>query len=103
MDKNEIKFYKFLGELKEVQDSIEDVLETSRGLELGSKYLPISKLGNILKQVKIEQGLNLDDLAKLSGVSYGTVSKVLNGNLNVNMNSLLKLLSTLGIEICLKK
>lgn len=52
-----------------------------------------------ISNARTKQGLTLDDLALLSGVSTVTLGKLEKGQLNVNLDSLLRVVDALGISL----
>ncbi|MGM0855894.1 MAG: helix-turn-helix transcriptional regulator [Pseudomonadota bacterium] len=57
------------------------------------------RLGLIIRQVRKRQGLTLETLAGLCGVSIRFLSELENGRDSCGMGRVLRVLETLGIEI----
>ena len=56
----------------------------------------------LIKGAMAEQGLRVEDVAKLSGLSTTTVSFIRNGKLNVKLPSLQKVADALDLELVVK-
>jgi len=48
-------------------------------------------------------GITQSAVGDLSGITLSTVQKIERGDLKVNLQSFLKMMDVLGIEVCLKK
>lgn len=57
------------------------------------------KCSELLVAARKEQGISLENLSILSGVSTVTLGKLEKGQLNVNFETLLKVLDALGISL----
>lgn len=67
--------------------------------EVAELLVPIEQAGRTIRERRTKQGLTLEQLSDLSGVSYVTLSRVERGHLNVRLDSLLKALTCLGAKL----
>ena len=90
-------------EIRELLSSVSHYVEKQASdiAELRSQrnLKPSGKIGSTIREVRIRQGLTLEELATYSNVSSVTIGKIENGNLNVRMETLLAVLSALGMKL----
>jgi DNA-binding XRE family transcriptional regulator len=60
---------------------------------------PFDEISERIQATRKKQGLTLEGLASLSEVSMMTLSKIERGNLNVNMDTVLKVTRALGMSL----
>ncbi|WP_297521532.1 XRE family transcriptional regulator [uncultured Clostridium sp.] len=65
--------------------------------ELSSQNF-ISSMGKVVKTVRLEQNLSLEELAKRTGVSRLTLAKIEHGDANPSINIMWKICNTLSIQ-----
>ena len=56
-------------------------------------------IGSVLKQARKEQSLTIADVAQLSGLSSGMVSKIENGQVSTSLNALSSMTTALGLTL----
>jgi len=56
-------------------------------------------VGLALKRARLNEGLRVNDVAKVSGISQGMVSKIENGNTSASLETLSKLCQAVGLPL----
>jgi transcriptional regulator with XRE-family HTH domain len=56
-------------------------------------------IGAAIRHERLKQGLKLDELCRLSGVGIATLSNLENGNRDIRLSTLARLLAVLQIEL----
>lgn len=79
-----------------------EAIERFQRLTEVSSFLPIEKLGSIVREERKKQKITRDLLAKLSGVSVGTVIAIEGGKNTANLSNVQKLLNALGRKLWIK-
>lgn len=69
------------------------------GISAGTKYNDRARIGARIKQIREERGIEARDLARLSGVDPGNLSRIENGKYSVGLDILSKIASTLGKKV----
>ena len=64
--------------------------------------ISLENIGKFIKARRTEQGLSTNDCAMLCGISAYTLNKIENGFEGVRLNTLLKIMEALGIEMNMK-
>ena len=64
-------------------------------------YSPIEDAGQRVREERRKQRLTMNGLCELSGVAYATLSKIEQGFPGVNLNSLGKVATALGLKLWL--
>lgn len=59
-------------------------------------------IGAIIKERRKVLGLSEKALSDLSGISRSTIQRIENGSIDVTLNSLLKIMKALGLELAWK-
>lgn len=67
-----------------------------------SLILSPTALGRTLRDARLERGLTQSDLAQRSGLTQATVSSIERGQSNVSLDTLLRLVATLRLELVLR-
>lgn len=67
-----------------------------------SLILSPAALGRTLRDARLERGLTQSDLAQRSGLTQTTVSSIERGLSNVSLDTLLRLVATLRLELVLR-
>jgi len=67
-----------------------------------SLILSPAALGRTLRDTRLERGLTQSDLAQRSGLTQATVSSIERGQSNVSLDTLLRLVATLRLELVLR-
>jgi transcriptional regulator with XRE-family HTH domain len=67
-----------------------------------SLILSPAALGRTLRDARLERGLTQSDLAQRSGLTQATVSSIERGQSNVSLDTLLRLVATLRLELVLR-
>lgn len=62
-------------------------------------FSPIEELGKRLRAERKSQGLTLNDLCELSGVAYATLNKMEQGNPTAQMNTVVRVAQSLGLNL----
>ena len=60
------------------------------------------RLGTVLQRIRQARDLAQVDLAAAAGVQRSTISAIENAQRSVNMETLMRLLDILGVEICIR-
>ena len=60
---------------------------------------PIDQMGKLIRNERKHQGQTLQELSELSGVAYATLSKIENGQTDIQLGSLTKVLDALGLKL----
>ena len=66
--------------------------------ERAPQLRPIDQLGTVIRDERKQQGQTLQQLSELSGVGYATLSKIENGQTDIQLNTLTKVLNALGLK-----
>lgn len=83
-------------------DEIRNALIEENFLRATETYIPLEKSGIHIVAKRKAAKLTQKSLAKLSGVSYGTLQRIERGDENVSVGNLLKVLNCLGIKAGVK-
>ncbi len=90
--------------------SIENELETIRnrydalarrvaqGQQLADA-VPVEQLGKAVRAARKNQGLTMQALSDLSGISYATLNKIETGSASVRLDLVMNVLATLGMGL----
>lgn len=79
-----------------------DTLESKARVSISQEPLPIEQLKFVVRTERKKQKVTRDMLAKLAGVSVGTVNAVETGKLTVSVMNLQKILNALGKKLCIR-
>jgi DNA-binding XRE family transcriptional regulator len=85
--------------LDEVKAFIDAQAQDAINLRQHSISYPFAELSEQIQKRRKSQGMTLEDLSSLSEVSVMTLSKIERGNLNVNMETILKVTRALGMSL----
>jgi transcriptional regulator with XRE-family HTH domain len=56
-------------------------------------------IGSVLREHRLDQGLTLEDVARLAGLSRGMLSKIENGQVSASLDTLQRLVAALGTTL----
>lgn len=90
------------------QDLIQQIIRTVNALEVfqrtvaTEKLIPISELGQVIREERKKQKVTRDMLSKLSGVSIGTINAIEMGKNTPSLVNIQKVLQALGKNIWIK-
>lgn len=68
-------------------------------LDQGEKDELAVELGSSLRRLRLDRGLNLEELSRLSGVGISTLSHVENGNRDPKLSTISRLLKALRADL----
>ena len=68
-------------------------------LDQGEKDALAVELGSSLRRLRLDRGLNLEELSRLSGVGISTLSHVENGNRDPKLSTISRLLKALRADL----
>lgn len=60
------------------------------------------KIGEVIRERRMQQRVTLEDMAALTGIGINTLSRLERGVGNTQMNVLLRVLDILGLEISIQ-
>jgi DNA-binding XRE family transcriptional regulator len=83
--------------LREIRREFEQLKSRQQSMEMTA----FENLGEKIRLERKKQQLTVKELSDLSGVAYPSLVKLENGSSAVQLNSLLKVLNTLGIKLWL--
>lgn len=94
--------------ISELKDLIDKLAAKAQGSALSVNphqlfSLSEENLSKLIKEKKQSLGLTQQMVSDLSGVAKGTVQKIEKGDQQVTLQSFTKVLSVLGIELCLRQ
>jgi len=70
-----------------------------RGMNSGDRQGERIRIGNRIKQIREERGVEARDLAKLAGIDAANLSRIENGKCSVGIDILSKIAASLGKKI----
>lgn len=69
------------------------------GINSGNRYPDRTRIGNRIKQIRLERGMEARDLATLVGIDPASLSRIENGKYSVGFDILSKIAISLGKKI----
>lgn len=72
---------------------------TLMGISSGNRQCERSRIGGRIRQIRNERGLEARDLAKLTGIDAGNLSRIENGKYSVGIDILSRIAASLGKKI----
>jgi DNA-binding XRE family transcriptional regulator len=97
-----------MAEQKGSQDLVQQIKKTLNALEVfqrtiaTEKHIPISQLGEVLREERKKQKVTRDMLSRLSGVSIGTINAIETGKTTPSLVNIQKVLQALGKNLWIK-
>ena len=67
--------------------------------EATARLTPADDVGRVIREERLRQDLTMNELCDLSGVAYATLSKLERGEASVRIDTLLKVLTALGMKL----
>ncbi|MGE0631231.1 MAG: helix-turn-helix transcriptional regulator [Pseudobdellovibrionaceae bacterium] len=91
---------------KEVSDALKRAAELLESYRKYSSTIPdqlisADKVGAVIKTERKKQKITRDTLARLSGVSVGTIIAIESGKTTASLSNVQKILQTLGKRLCI--
>lgn len=69
------------------------------GISSGTRYEDRARIGNRIKQIREERGIEARDLARLVGINAANLSRIENGRYSVGFDILSKIATALGKKV----
>lgn len=69
------------------------------GMSAGNKQSERTRIGNRIRQIREERGVEACDLAKMAGIDAANLSRIENGKYSVGLDILSKIAASLGKKI----
>ena len=75
----------------------------NRGVDVTKEYSNIEQylVGHKLKQTRINHNVSQVELSKMTDIDQATISKIENGNMNLSIKTIMKIVNVLGAKITL--
>ena len=85
--------------LKIIQEEYNHLASKLHQSETLKNAVSIDRTGEVVRTARKAQGLSMQALCELSGVSYSTLSKVETGSVSIRLDVLMKIVKTLGLNL----
>lgn len=69
------------------------------GISSGTRYEDRARIGNRIKEIREERGIEARDLARLVGIDAANLSRIENGRYSVGLDILAKIATALGKKV----
>lgn len=79
-----------------------DSIESNKRISLAQELVPIEQIQKFVRSERKQQKINRDILAKLAGVSVGTINAIETGKLTVSIYNTQKVLNALGKKLWIR-